>query len=153
MADCLKAIVFLEKDIEAVKIDLALKHDFNPIDAFRLFDRQNLGCITAEDLMDGLRQNLHFGEFSHDDIYMLFKRVDRNNLGRITYKQFNDLILPFTQEYAIRVADRKEYYGKRNTELRLYFDSETRMDFQAVWRAIFNGERQLEQLRQKISHV
>lgn len=64
--------MFLEKDIEAAKIDLALKHDFNTIDAFRLFDRMNLGCITADDLMDGLRQNLHFGEFCHDDIFMLF---------------------------------------------------------------------------------
>jgi Ca2+-binding EF-hand superfamily protein len=106
LADCLKAIIFLEKDIEAAKVNLALKHDFNTIDAFRLFDRNNLGCVTPEDLMEGLRFNLHFTDFHHDDIFMLLKKVDRNGIGRITFKQFNELILPFTTEYAMRVADR-----------------------------------------------
>lgn len=38
LANCLKSIVFIERDIESTKIDLALKSDFNLIDAFRLFD-------------------------------------------------------------------------------------------------------------------
>ena len=67
------AIIFLEKDLEAAKVNLALKHDFNTIDAFRLFDRNNLGCVTPEDLMEGLRFNLHFADFHHDDILMLMK--------------------------------------------------------------------------------
>jgi Ca2+-binding EF-hand superfamily protein len=86
LADCLKAIIFLEKDLEAAKVNLALKHDFNTIDAFRLFDRNNLGCVTPEDLMEGLRFNLHFADFHHDDILMLMKKVDRNRIGRITFK-------------------------------------------------------------------
>ena len=39
MANCLKAIIFIEKDIESAKTDLAQKTDFNLLDAFALFDR------------------------------------------------------------------------------------------------------------------
>ena len=34
-----KQIIMIEKDIEAAKIELTLKHDFNLVDAFCLFDR------------------------------------------------------------------------------------------------------------------
>lgn len=73
-----------------------MKHDFNLVDSFRIFDRQNLGCIYKEDLVNGLKMNLDFFEFSSDDIYMLFKRIDKQGLGRITFKQFNDIILPIS---------------------------------------------------------
>jgi hypothetical protein len=46
LSDWFKQILFIEKDIESAKIELSLKHDFNLVDAFRLFDRQGLGCIT-----------------------------------------------------------------------------------------------------------
>jgi Ca2+-binding EF-hand superfamily protein len=37
-AAVLKEIVFLERGVEQAKIDLALKSDFNLLDAFRMFD-------------------------------------------------------------------------------------------------------------------
>lgn len=46
MANNLKAIMFVERDIEAAKIDLALKSDFNLVDAFKLFDIKTLGGIS-----------------------------------------------------------------------------------------------------------
>lgn len=38
MINFLKEIVFLEREVESAKIDLALKSDFNLKDAFRMFD-------------------------------------------------------------------------------------------------------------------
>lgn len=37
----------LEKRIERVKIDLSLRTDFNLIDAFRIFDVEGKGWISA----------------------------------------------------------------------------------------------------------
>ena len=78
---------------------------------------------------------------------MFFRRVDRKGLGRITYKQFSDAILPQSSEYANRVADRLEYYGKRGADLRWYFSSETRHELKELWRVIFYCERSAEQLK------
>jgi hypothetical protein len=66
--------------------------------------------------------NLEFSEFSHDDIYMLFKRIDKQSLGRITFKQFNDIVLPFSKGYANRVVDRPEFFCKRGIDYRFYFN-------------------------------
>lgn len=38
LVNLLKEIIFLEREVESSKIDLALKSDFNLKDAFRLFD-------------------------------------------------------------------------------------------------------------------
>jgi Ca2+-binding EF-hand superfamily protein len=92
----LKEIIFIERDIESAKIDLALKSDFNLVDAFRLFDMRGFGAITSQDLVDGLRLNLDFGEFCPDDIYMFFKRIDRTSRGRITFNEFGEAMLPFS---------------------------------------------------------
>lgn len=87
--------MFIERDIEAAKIDLALKADFNLVDAFKLFDIKSLGGIAKQDVMDGLRLNLEFTEYRPDDVILFFKRYDRG-LGHITFNGFGDAILPFT---------------------------------------------------------
>ena len=86
----------MERDIESAKIDLALKSDFNLGDAFRLFDMRGIGSITSQELVDGLRMNLDFGEFCPDDIYMFFKRYDRLGRGRITFNELSEALLPFS---------------------------------------------------------
>jgi len=69
-----------------MKIDLALKSDFNLIDAFRLFDVNSCGFISKQDLVDGLQMNLNYGEaISPVDVALLFKRMDRDNRGRLTF--------------------------------------------------------------------
>jgi hypothetical protein len=149
-ADALKQIIFFEKALESSKIDLALKHDFNLIDAFKLFDRQQIGCFTPDDFAYGLRNNLQFGDFNNNDIYLLFKRVDTQNYGRISFKQFSAMVVPMHPEYASRVTDRPEYFSKRGTEFRFFFCRETRQDLHALLRAIFNAEREMESICQSL---
>ena len=69
-------IILAERDLESLKIELALNSDFNIIDAFKIFDIKNLGCITSRDFVEGLKSNLDYPDFVPDDIYMFFKRVD-----------------------------------------------------------------------------
>ena len=44
----------IEKLLERVKIDLALRTDFNLIDAFRLFDENGVGFIDSREIIKGL---------------------------------------------------------------------------------------------------
>ena len=43
----MKDIVFSEREVESAKIELALKSDFNLLDAFRMFDFKGAGDVTA----------------------------------------------------------------------------------------------------------
>ena len=86
LANSFKTLVFIERDIESMKIDLALKSDFNLIDAFRLFDVNACGSISKQDLVDGLQMNLNFGEaISPVDVALLYKRMDRDGKGRLSF--------------------------------------------------------------------
>lgn len=44
----------MERNLERAKIDLSLRTDFNLIDAFRIFDQDGKGWITASELKEGL---------------------------------------------------------------------------------------------------
>jgi Ca2+-binding EF-hand superfamily protein len=95
--------------------------------------------------------NLDFGEFCPDDIYMFFKRYDRSGRGRLTFNEFSEAVLPFSQEYAGLVTDRPEYYLRRGHDYRRFFNCDTRMEIQELWKVIFRGERAIEVLREQIS--
>jgi hypothetical protein len=45
-----KDIIFLERDLESTKIELALKPDFNLIDAFKMLDIEERGHISHQEL-------------------------------------------------------------------------------------------------------
>ena len=57
-------------------MELAIKEDFNLIDAFRLFDTKIENKVYLRDVNEGLRVNLEFNEFLHEDAYLWFKRID-----------------------------------------------------------------------------
>ena len=66
----------LETEIEVVKMELALKEDFNLVDAFRLFDTKIKNKVYLRDVSEGLRVNLEFNDFLHEEVYLWFKRID-----------------------------------------------------------------------------
>jgi Ca2+-binding EF-hand superfamily protein len=44
-------------------LDLALRPDFNLVDAFKIFDVKSVGGVSKQDFMDGLRINLGFEDY------------------------------------------------------------------------------------------
>lgn len=68
----------IEKAVEASKIELALKHDFNLMDAFKFFDVKSVNSVSGPDIEDGLR-HLDFGAFCSSQIRLFIQRFD---LGR-----------------------------------------------------------------------
>ena len=92
--------MFLEREVESAKIELALKSDFNVLDAFRMFDIHGRGFITQHDFTEGLRNGLLFNDFSNDDVYLFFRRNDLSGRGSLNLQSFSSGILPFSPEYA-----------------------------------------------------
>jgi len=49
MEEChiaIKEFIFIERELESLKIELTLKPDFNLLDAFRMVDFPNLGWVN-----------------------------------------------------------------------------------------------------------
>lgn len=113
LLDALKQIVFCEREAESAKIELALKSDFNVLDAFRMLDIRNIGSFTPNDLIDGLTANLGFTDFTQEDVTLFFRKFDRSRKGRISLSEYSSAYLPFSREYAQLVTDRGDYYSIR----------------------------------------
>ena len=116
-----------------------------------MFDMRGGGAVTQQDLKDGLSQNLGYMEFSNDDIFMLMRRFDKANTGMLTFKDFNNMILPFSREYASLVTDRSDYYSRRSRDPSTYFNSDTRYEMQAFWTVLIRSERLMETLRCRLN--
>ena len=152
LAMVFKDLVFLEREIETAKIEVALKADFNLMDAFRLFDLGGRGFITQRDFSEGLRNSLHFNEFTEHDCYLFFRRNDMSGRGSLNFHGFTAGILPFSQEYAQLVTDRPDYFIARGcNDPSRFFSVETRLEFQAFWRTMFKAERNAEELRERLT--
>lgn len=113
MINLLKEIVFLEREVESAKIDLALKSDFNLKDAFHMFDSKQYSQITPPDLMEGLHMNLGMADFCEEDVMLFFARHDPSCRGRINFIEFSQALLPFSSEYSGLITDRPEFFLRR----------------------------------------
>lgn len=82
----------MEKDLENVKIELALKEDFNLIDAFGLFDHLGKGYVSPTELRDGL-MDLGFRP-SLDEMHLLFSRFNKDDDSQLKYSEFSEAFMP-----------------------------------------------------------
>ena len=102
--DFFKKVMEVESKIEDAKISLAINPDFNCEDAFRLFESNNKGILTKDDIKDGL--NL-LGIFpTGKKLKLLMKRFDIQKNGFINYADFFDMVVPFEKNYRQRVESR-----------------------------------------------
>ena len=102
--DFLKKLMEIESKIEDAKISLAINPDFNCEDAFRLFESNDKGFLSKEDLKNGL--NL-LGIFpTGKKLKLLMQRFDLQRNGFINYADFFDMVVPFEKNYRQRVESR-----------------------------------------------
>jgi hypothetical protein len=66
----------LERELESIKIELALKPDFNFMDSFRMIDFNNKVQLNGQDLMLALKDVVGIETVTLDDIYLLFRRYE-----------------------------------------------------------------------------
>ena len=112
-AKVLNDTLVLERELESAKIEASLKPDFNLLDCFKLFDTRGSGNVSVQDIINGLKDILNFHNFTHDDVFLLFRRHDINNDGKLNFSEFSNVILPISKEYAALLTDRPDYYMSR----------------------------------------
>lgn len=136
------------RDVEKKKNELALRHDFNLIDAFRLFDKNDFGSISLPDFEDTFK----YFNFSapRDEIYLLLKHYSPNS--RLSFSDFSELISPKQIEYARILRNR----SPNNTE---YFDNLTVFSPDTLnlildtFRLLLDAESLAERVRQKLTRM
>ena len=97
-----------------------------------------------------LRDTIGADQFTHDDVYLLYRRHDSNNDGKLNFTEFSNLLLPVSKEYAALLTDRPDFYMSRGVPARDFFNLDTRSEFRALWSALFKCERSSEVLRVSI---
>jgi len=127
---------------------LALKHDFNLLDAFRFFDLQGKGYITRAELEDGMRE---FGVFPNStELYLIMRKYDTDNDSLLKYTDFCDMITSKSIEYAGILTKRIPSYADEY-DLALIFSYDTKKTFGKLLNMIIANEVDSEALRQKLN--
>jgi Ca2+-binding EF-hand superfamily protein len=73
----------LEREVEAGKVQIAQKADFNLFDAFNIFDISRVGSVTIHDLREGLNA---IGVYpTAEEVELFMTRYDRNRDRRLTF--------------------------------------------------------------------
>ena len=148
LVQSLRDLIRIENDIEAEKTRLALKADFNLIDAFKIFDQPHRGFITAHVLKEGLGA---IGVYPTDnDIDLWIQRYDSSGDRRITKWEFEQAFLTQDPYYASMVTRRPsnyKYTGKRRDDC---FGADTASEFRTVWATHFKSEVAAELIRQRL---
>lgn len=140
----------MSREIERKKNDLALRHDFNLIDAFRVFDKHDFGYVTLSDLEDSFR-NLGFYSTT-DEVYLLIKHFSHLQNSRLSFADFSELFSPKQDEYSRILRNRNALNVSYNERLRV-FSRETLELFLATFRLIFDAETLAERVRQRLSRM
>jgi len=150
VAKTLKDFIFLERELESARIELALKPDFNLLDAFRMIDFQGKGFILRLELLDALRSVLRMPEITNEDCLLLFKRYDQNNDGKLSFKEFCNAVTPLSKEYAQLLSSRPDFFSTRARNPEEFFNGETREELRRLWRKLIQTEQASEDIRENI---
>ena len=87
---------------------MSLRVDFNLLDAFRIFDKKGRGYVSKLEFELALND---LGIFpTKDEMYLFFKRFDKDADGLLRFSEFSKAVLPISNEYAIIMNNRNPKY-------------------------------------------
>ena len=142
--DYLKEVMNAESKLEQIKIDLALKCDFNVEDAFRIFENCGRGYLTHDDLKCGL--NILGICASDADVRLLMKRFDLQKNCCLNFTDFFDMLVPFEKDYRNMVENRNpNTYCPNNCPDIFMF--QTRNSLKNVFNALIDFENKLNLMK------
>lgn len=111
LAEAIKALILIEKELEEHKVNLALQVDFNLIDGFKLFDSTGKCYVTFEDFQRVLEK---IGIKS--SAVKLFKRYSCSQGNKLDYTDFCNMVLPKDTNYAYNVHKRHAIKSNLSTK-------------------------------------
>ena len=141
--------VTLAQQVEMAKNEAVTKADFNTFDAFRIFDIDNLGTVTALDMQHGLQDiGVHV---TLDDINLFFDRYDKGRDGRLDYREFMEALTPEDPYYANILAKRPSTHRRINIYRKDdIFAYPTSQAFKSLLRTLISTEGAAEATRQSL---
>ena len=148
----LRDLLDLENRLDAAKIDLISKPDFNLVDAFRLFDYSGRGWSSFEEVRDGLAILKVFPTTS--DLELVMQRYDVDRDGCLRYSEFCDLFQTKSPDYAAMLNSRASYYiHKPYYRREEYFNIETRLALEGLFHTHLEVEAKAEYIRQQLREL
>ena len=156
LAELRELVIMMQEEIkghtliDGIRNNLALKHDFNLIDAFRMFDLNDNGFITLMDIEQclsriGIRP-------SHDEIYMLIRHYSRLQDSRIRFSDLSEMLTPKQDEYA-RIMRNKQALNIPGLDRFRVFARDTLNVLANAFKALLEAEIYAEKQRQKIRRL
>ena len=146
-----KILLESEREIEKAKSELALRSDFNIEDAFRIFESNDLGYITENDLIYGF--NALSLNIPAQNIKLFMSKYDLINEGVLSFNNFFDMIVPFTKQYRDMIEARCEMtYTPKYNKIDVFLSS-TLLYFQQLLRLINYTEESIEKQRNLLSSM
>ncbi len=142
--------IFLEKELEHAKCELALKPDFTTIDAFRLFDIEQKGELNITDFVAAFSEIIRLPNTKGqtlDDCYLIFRRYDKDNDGKLNFSEFTDMFLPSSREHSQQLTTRAASY---TTARHVTFNSQTHDQLVRTLKSHYNVEQAHEYLRLRL---
>ena len=137
----------LERDLNSAKKDVALCSDFNLLDAFQMFDVNDIGYVGEFDLEDTL---VELGiRPTREELILLFKHYSSLNNRRLTYSEFSKLFTPKELEYS-RILSNRTAFNVSRAERRRVFSADTSYKVTKVLRLHLDSENVAESLRQRL---
>ena len=140
----------ISRDVERKKNELALKHDFNLVDAFRLFDKNNLGVINLNDIEDTLGFFAFYAP--RDEIYLLVKHFSNLQNSRLQFSDFSEIFSPKQDDYA-RILRNRSALNLVGASRMQVFSRDTQALFFDTLRLLLDAESLAERVRQRLSRM
>lgn len=91
-----------EGTLEKKRRDLALRSDFNLVDAFKLFNsvKSHKRGVDCDDFYYVLKDVIGLN-ITHDEVFILFYKLDRDSDSFINYSELSQSFTPKQHEYAV----------------------------------------------------
>ena len=86
--------IYLEKEVEKLKMDLAHRIDFTCMSAFQTFNFRGLEVLSKQEFSESLFSYIGNSFFNREQEHLIFTRYDDDMDGRISYREWCRLVVP-----------------------------------------------------------
>ena len=119
------------------------------LDAFRLFDQEGKGWVTAAELSMGIDELGFYA--TREDVYLFVRRWDKDNDGRVRYSDWCDAMTPTNGHFAELINSRSPFHIHHTYSRREYFHPDTREQLRRTLKEHFCNEGSAEVIRQRLA--